>query len=125
MAAPNIGSGSSSVYLRAASGDIGTATGTNATLLVANGAASSAVLRITRLDVTNVDEGTNAVSITVLRTDGTNSTAIASTVAVPAAAVLRIYDDYGSCAVPEGQDIRLVAGSAGDLNYDCEYQEFA
>jgi hypothetical protein len=123
MAAPNIGSTASSVFLRSASGPVGTATGSSATLLVTNGTASSAVLRITRLDVCNIDgEGTAAIS--VVRLEGSNSTTIISTVAVPADATLRIYDDYGSCAVPEGNEIRLIASSAGDLTYDAEYQEF-
>jgi hypothetical protein len=124
MAAPNIGSTASSVYLKSASGAIGTSTGTSATLVLANGTASSAVMRITRLDVCNVD-GTTAADVTVLRLQGTNATTIVSTVSVPADATLRVYDDSGSCAVPEGNEIRLFASSAGDLTFDAEYQEFS
>jgi hypothetical protein len=124
MAAPNIGSTASSVYLRSASSIVGTATGVSATLVVSNGSASSAVLRITRLDVNNID-GTNAADVTVLRLQGTNSTAIVSTVVVPADACLRVYDDYASCTVPEGHEIRILASAANDLTFDAEYQEFA
>lgn len=124
MAAPNIGSTASTVYLRSASAAIGTATGSSATLVVSNGTASSAVLRITRLDVNNVD-GTNAADVSVVRFHGTNSTTIVSTVAVPADASLRVYDHYASCAVPEGHDIRIFASAANDLTFDAEYQEFA
>ena len=124
MAAPNIGSANSTVYLRMACGPIATATGTNATLIVSCGATSSTVLRVTRLDVNNVD-GTNACDITLRRFSGTNSTAIISTVSVPADASLRIYDDYASLAVPEGSEIRAIASAADDLTFDVEYQEFA
>jgi hypothetical protein len=124
MAAPNIGSASSTVYLRMACGPIATATGTSATLIVSCGSASSTVLRVTRLDVNNID-GTNAADVSILRFSGTNSTAIINTITVPADASLRVYDDYASLSVPEGHDIRVIASAADDLTFDCEYQEFA
>lgn len=124
MAAPNIGSTASAVYLRMAAGPVETATGTNATLVVSCGSTSSTVLRVTRLDVANID-GANAADISILRFSGTNSTTIVSTVSVPADAVLRVYDDYGSLSVIEGQDIRAIASAANDLTFDAEYQEFS
>jgi len=124
MAAPNIGSANSTVYLRMACGAVSTATGTNATLIVSCGSTSSTVLRVTRLDVNNID-GANAADISILRFNGTNSTAIINTITVPADASLRIYDDYASLAVPEGNDVRAIASAAGDLTFDAEYQEFA
>ena len=123
MAAPNIASTAAQSFLRVSCGAVGTAAGTAATLVVSNGAASSAVFRITRLDVANVD-GVNAADLTVLRMSGTASTAIHSTITVPADASLRVYDDYASLAVEEGQDIRVVASAAGDLTFDAEYIEF-
>jgi len=123
MAAPNIASTAAQSFLRVSCGAVGTATGTAATLVVSNGTASSAVFRITRLDVANVD-GVNAADLTVLRMSGTASTAIHSTITVPADASLRVYDDYASLAVEEGQDIRVVASAAGDLTFDAEYIEF-
>lgn len=123
MAVPNIASTASHTYLRPLVGTVGTATGTSATLVVSNGSASSAVFRITRLDAVNID-GSSACDVTVLRFRGTNSTALTSTVSVPADAVLRIYDDNGSCTVQEGDDIRIIASAAGDLTFDGEYLEF-
>lgn len=123
MAAPNIGSTAAQSFLRVSCGAIGTNSGTNATIVVSNGSASSAVFRITRLDIANID-GSNAADVTVLRLSGTNSTAIQSTIAVPADASLRVFDDHASCAVEEGQEIRVLASAAGDLNFDCEYIEF-
>ncbi|NBW20146.1 MAG: hypothetical protein EBR82_70475, partial [Caulobacteraceae bacterium] len=38
-----------------------------------------------------------------------------NTVSVPADAVLRVYDDGGSLAVTEGQDIRAVAWRGGRI----------
>jgi hypothetical protein len=107
-----------------ACGPIATATGTSATLIVSCGSASSTVLRVTRLDVNNID-GTNAADVSILRFSGTISTAIINTITVPADASLRVYDDYASLSVPEGHDIRVIASAAGDLTFDCEYQEFA
>jgi hypothetical protein len=124
MAAPDIGSSSASVFLRQAAGPVATATGTNATLIVSCGTASSTVLRVTRLDIGNVD-GVNAADISILRFSGTNSTTIVSTVAVPADAVLRVYGPDGSLSVTEGQDIRAIASAANDLTFDAEYQEFS
>jgi hypothetical protein len=124
MAAPNIGSTASSVFLRVASGPVATATGTNSTLIVSCGATSSTVLRVTRLDIANID-GSNAADISILRFDGTNATTMISTVSVPADATLRVYDNEGSLAVTEGQDIRAIASAADDLTFDAEYQEFA
>lgn len=124
MAAPNIGSASSSVYLRVASGPVATTTGTNASLIVSCGATSSTVLRVTRLDIGNVD-GVSAADISIIRFVGTNSTTLVNTVTVPADAVLRVYDDSASLAVTEGQDIRAVASAADDLTFDAEYQEFS
>ena len=124
MAAPNIGSTAASVYLRVACGPVATATGTNATVIVSCGSTSSTVLRVTRLDIGNID-GVNAADISILRFSGTNSTTIVNTVSVPADAVLRVYDDSGSLSVTEGQDIRAIASAAGDLTFDAEYQEFA
>lgn len=123
MAAPNIASTASQTYLRPLVGTVGTSTGTNATLVVSNGSASSAVFRITRLDAVNID-GASACDVTVLRFRGTNSTALASTVSVPADSVLRLYDDNASCTVQEGDDVRIIASTAGDLAFDGEYLEF-
>lgn len=124
MAAPNIGSTASTVYLRNACSVIGTATGSSATLVISNSADSSAVLRITRLDVNNID-GTNAADVSIVRFEGANSTTIVNTIAVPADASLRVYDDYASCVVPEGHSIRIFASAENDLTFDAEYQEFA
>ena len=124
MAAPNIASTASSVFLRLATGPVATATGTSATLIVSCGATSSTVLRVTRLDINNID-GANAADISILRFSGTNSTALISTVTVPADATLRVYDNSGSLAVTEGQDVRAIASAENDLTFDAEYQEFS
>lgn len=125
MAAPNIASTAAQSFLRVSCGAIGTAAGTAATLIVSNGSASSAVLRLTRLDIVNID-GANACDITLTRFAGTatSGTAVCSTIAVPADAALRVLDDSGSLAVEEGQDIRAIASAAGDLTFDAEYIEF-
>lgn len=123
MAAPNVAGTATEVYLRSLSLPIGTATGTNATLVVSNGSASSAVLEISALAIGNVD-GANACDVTVFRFAGTNSTALHSTISVPADASLLVISTVNKCVVPEGQDIRVVASAAGDLTFDATWTEY-
>lgn len=123
MAAPNVAGTATEVYLRSLSLPIGTATGTNATLVVSNGSASSAVLEISALAIGNVD-GANACDVTVFRFAGTNSTALHNTISVPADASLLVISTVNKCVVPEGQDIRVVASAAGDLTFDATWTEY-
>jgi hypothetical protein len=125
MASPNIGSPSSTVFLRSASGSVGTVTGSSATLVASNSSASSTVLRVTRLDVTHVAAGTNSIAVSVVKVAGTNSVTVISGVPVPANAAIRIYDNTAQVAVEEGQSLRIFAEDSASLNFDCEYQEFA
>lgn len=123
MAAPNVAGTATEVYLRSLSLPIGTATGTNATLVVSNGSASSAVLEISALTIGNID-GVNAADVTVLRFQGTNSTALHNTITVPADASLIVFGTLNKCVVPEGDSIRVVASAAGDLTFDATWTEY-
>lgn len=123
MAAPNVAGTATEVYLRSLALPIGTSTGTNATLVVSNGSASSAVLEINALTIGNID-GANAADVTVLRFSGTNSTAIHSTISVPADASLIVIGPTNRCVVPEGQEIRVIASAAGDLTFDAAWTEY-
>lgn len=102
---------------------VGTATGTNATLILT--CPSSAVCRIISLTAGNVD-GANAADITLQRfatNTATTGTAVFSTIAVPADAALTLVGGENKMNVTENQAIRAVASADGDLVIDCSYEE--
>lgn len=123
MATPNVAGTATEVRIYPLSGAVGTQTGTNATLVVSNGSASSALVEITNLTANNID-GTNACDVSVLRFVGTNSTQIYTTITVPAKASLRMADNSGKIAVAEGEAIRIVGSTASALTFDGEYLEY-
>jgi galactokinase len=123
MAAPNVAGTATEVYLRTVTLPIGTATGSSATLVLANGAASSAVLEINSLTVNNID-GVNSADVSVLRFVGTNSTQLYTTISVPADASLRVVDGTAKLVLPEDHTIRVFANATGDLTVDVAYVEY-
>jgi hypothetical protein len=123
MAAPNVAGTATEVYLRTVTLPIGTATGSSATLVLANGSASSAVLEINSLTVNNID-GVNSADVSVLRFVGTNSTQLYTTISVPADASLRVVDGTAKLVLPEDHTIRVFANATGDLTVDVAYVEY-
>ena len=123
MAAPNVAGTATEVYLRTVTLPIGTATGSSATLVLANGSASSAVLEINSLTVNNID-GANSADVSVLRFVGTNSTQLYTTISVPADASLRVVDGTAKLVLPEDHTIRVFANATGDLTVDVAYVEY-
>ena len=123
MAAPNVAGTATEVYLRTVTLPIGTATGSSATLVLANGSASSAVLEISSLTVNNID-GVNSADVSVLRFVGTNSTQLYTTISVPADASLRVVDGTAKLVLPEDHTIRVFANATGDLTVDVAYVEY-
>jgi hypothetical protein len=103
-------------------------TGTSATLVVENPAASNKVFKINSLVVSNVD-GTNAADITVsfFSEDniGGTATEIVSTVSVPADASLVVIDKNTSLYLEEDRSIGATAGSASDLKVIVSYEEIS
>lgn len=115
MAAPNIVN-VSAIYGKTAVQQVGT----SATAIVTNSAASGKVLKVNSLYVANVDGTANAeITIDIYR----SSTAyrLASTVVVPADAVLDVLSS--SIYLEEGDALRLTANAAGDLEAVCSYEE--
>lgn len=115
MAAPNIVN-VSAIYGKTAVQQVGT----SATAIVTNSAASGKVLKVNSLYVANVDGTVNAeITIDIYR----SSTAyrLASTVVVPADAVLDVLSS--SIYLEEGDALRLTANAAGDLEAVCSYEE--
>jgi hypothetical protein len=103
-------------------------TGTSATLVVENPAASDKVFKINSLVVSNVD-GTNAADITIALYSeddiGGTATEIVSTVSVPADASLIVIDKNTSLYLEEDRSIGATAGSANDLKIVVSYEEIA
>jgi hypothetical protein len=103
-------------------------TGTSATLVVENPAASDKVFKINSLVVSNVD-GTNAADITIsfFSEDniGGTATEIVSTVSVPADASLIVIDKNTSIYLEEDRSIGATAGSASDLKVIVSYEEIS
>ena len=95
---------------------VGTATGTSASLILA--APNSAVCRIVSLVAANVD-GTNAADITLT----VDTTAIHSTITVPADASLLLADKGNVLHLTENRSLRAVASAVGDIQISCSYEE--
>jgi hypothetical protein len=103
-------------------------TGTSATLVVENPAASDKVFKINSLVVSNVD-GTNAADITIALYSeddiGGTATEIVSTVSVPADASLIVIDKNTSIYLEEDRSIGATAGSSNDLKVVVSYEEIS
>jgi len=119
MAAPNI-VGVTTIYGRTAV----QAVGTSATAIVTNSAASGKVLKINTLIVANID-GTSAADITVDLFRSGTAYRLASTISVPADSSLTPLDKSTVIYLEEGDSLRLTAGTAGDLEAICSYEEIS
>lgn len=117
MAAPNIVN-VSAIYGRTAV----MAVTTSATAIVTNSAASNKVLKVNALYVSNVD-GTNNAEITVDIFRSSVAYRVASTVVVPADAVLDVLSK--PIYLEEGDSLRLTANANSDLEAICSYEDIS
>ena len=121
MAAPNLASPTNITGKSA----FATCTSTNAVVVLSNGSASSACLRVTSLMLSNVD-GTNAVDATVkvynAATGGTGFS-VASTLNVPADSTVVAIGRDNSVWLEEDRRIEVQASAADDLEVVCSYEE--
>ena len=117
MAAPNI------VNVTTITGKTAVqAIGTNATAIVTNSANSNAVYKVNALYVSNVD-GTNNAEVNVDFYRSSNAYHIAKTIVVPADATLDVISK--SIYLEEGDELRLTASGASDLEAVCSYEEIS
>ena len=98
--------------------------GTSATAIVTNSAGSNKVFKVNAIVVSNID-GVNSADITVDFFRSAASTAIASTITVPADATLVILSKDTPLYLEEGDAIRCLASAAGDLQAICSYEEIS
>ena len=117
MAAPNIVSVATLTAKTAVQ-----AVGTSATAIVSNAASSGKVIKINALYVSNVD-GTNNAEINVDLYRSSTAYHIAKTVVVPADATLDVISK--AIYLEEGDDLRLTANAASDLEAVCSYEELS
>lgn len=117
MAAPNIVSVATLTAKTAVQ-----AVGTSATAIVSNASSSGKVMKINALYVSNVD-GTNNAEINVDLYRSSTAYHIAKTVVVPADATLDVISK--AIYLEEGDDLRLTANAASDLEAVCSYEELS
>jgi|TARA_B100000927_G_C16305478_1_gene405223 hypothetical protein len=117
MAAPNIVSVATLTAKTAVQ-----AVGTSATAIVSNAASSGKVIKINALYISNVD-GTNNAEINVDLYRSSTAYHIAKTVVVPADATLDVISK--AIYLEEGDDLRLTANAASDLEAVCSYEELS
>jgi hypothetical protein len=119
MAAPNIVNVSTIIGKTAVQ-----AVGTSATAIVTNSAASGKVFKINSLVIANID-GTNSADITVEFFRSSVAYDIAKTIAVPADATLVVISKDTAIYLEEGDELRLLASAASDLEAVCSYEEIS
>lgn len=98
------------------------AVGTSAAAIVSNPSGSGKVIKVNLLTVANVD-GTSASDVTADLFRSATPYRLASTIAVPADASIVLLDK--ALYLEEGDALRLTAGSAGDLEAVCSYEEIS
>ena len=114
MAAPNIVSVATLTAKTAVQ-----AVGTSATAIVSNAASSGKVIKINALYISNVD-GTDNAEINVDLYRSSTAYHIAKTIVVPADATLDVISK--AIYLEEGDDLRLTANAASDLEAVCSYE---
>ena len=98
------------------------AVGTSATAIVSNSAASGKVYKVNSLYISNID-GTNNAELNVDLYRSSTAYHIAKTVVVPADASLDVISK--AIYLEEGDSLRLTAGTSGDLEAVCSYEEIS
>jgi hypothetical protein len=121
MAAPNLAAP------KAIKGKVAfvTCTSTNEVTVLSNGTASSACLRVTTLQLANID-GTNAVDATVKiysAASGGTGYSLASTLSVPADSSVVVIGRDNALYLEEDRRITVAASAASDLEVVCSYEE--
>lgn len=95
---------------------------TSATAIVTNSAASNKILKINALYVSNID-GTNNAEVTIDLFRSSVAYRLASTVVVPADAVLDVLSK--PIYLEEGDALRLTANANSDLEAVCSYEDIS
>lgn len=92
------------------------------TSVVANAGGSGKVIKVSSLYVSNID-GTNPASVSVYVTRSATQYYLAYTIAVPADSTLDVLNKH--LYLEEGDTLYALAGSAGDLQIVCSYEEIS
>ena len=92
--------------------------------IVTNASSSGKVLKINSIFAANVDP-TTAVDVSVSVYDGSNDYYIASTISVPVKATQIISQKDSYFYLEEGDQLRVTAGTANDLNIIVSYEDIS
>ena len=87
-------------------------------------ATANTVFKINSILVSNID-GSNSADVTISYNDGSDTRAIASTIAVPADATLSVIDKTNSFYLEEGDNIEAGASADGDLTITISYEDIS
>ena len=101
---------------------------TSATTLVSNPASSGKVFKINVIQAANVD-GTTACDLTIhlhsAASGGGTTTALASTISIPADASLIVLDKSTAIYLEEDRSITATAATANDIEIIVSYEEIS
>lgn len=97
---------------------------TSSTGILTNATGSNKVLKINTIIVTNID-GTSAADVTVSYGTAVATSAIASTISIPADSALTVIDKSSAIYIEEGQGIYALASANGDLVILISYEEIS
>jgi len=107
----------------------GTGTGSSATAIISNAAASGKVFKINLIQAANID-GVNSADITVtlweeaVASSGNNFD-LCNVVAVPAKAVVLVTDKNSSFYLEENRSIYCTASTSSSITITCSYEEIS
>lgn len=96
--------------------------GTSATAIVTNSVSSGKVFKVNALYISNID-GTNNADVSIDLFRSSTSYYIARTVVVPADATLDVLTK--PIYLEEGDSIRILGSTSGDLQAVCSYEEIS
>ena len=122
MAAPNIKSGSSVTTVTGKT--VGYAVTTTNTAALSNAANSGKVLKVNSVYCANVN-ATAAADISLDHFNGTTGYRLANSIAVPAKATQVLVTREAYIYIEEGQSLRALGGTAGDLELVISYEEIS
>ena len=119
MAAPNLVNVTSIFGKTAFDADISTSD----EAILSNGSTSNKLLKVNTLIITNIDGGNNANITITIKTGGTISGYLASTLSVPADGTFVTISKDAPIYLEENMAIHLDAAVSGDLSAVCSYEE--
>lgn len=125
MSDPNVRS-PSTISLKSLYVSAGTATGTSATLVLANSTASNSVLKLSSLMLSNRGAAAATASVAAYTTtSSTVSFSLVTSVSVPGSGTLVVVGRDNSLYLQEGQSLRVSASGTATIDCIGSYEEIS